>query len=118
LEKVIALMLCTFGIFCVFFVFLQVDYFVDCYYSSTERRLWLIGGTSSGTLGYFPITQKCKSPAIGAVEAILESGHTGVVRSILPATADQTSRCENACCYFETSVWLLPETYGYIPIVK
>ncbi|XP_078177068.1 transducin/WD40 repeat-like superfamily protein isoform X1 [Carex rostrata] len=69
----------------------NVDYFVDCHYSSTEDRLWLIGGTSSGTLGYFPITQKCNGTTIGAAEAILEGGHMGVVRSILPANADQTS---------------------------
>lgn len=81
-------------------VIVQVDYFVDCHYSSTEDRLWLIGGTSSGTLGYFPITQKCNGTTIGAVEAILEGGHMGVVRSILPANADQTSRYKMRMVFF------------------
>jgi WD repeat-containing protein 89 len=67
---------------------------------STEGQLWLIGATGSGTLGCFPITQKCNAPAIGTVEAILEGGHAGVVRSILPATADQTSRYEKCMLFF------------------
>ncbi|KAJ4787967.1 WD repeat-containing protein 89 [Rhynchospora pubera] len=71
---------------------LKVDYFVDCHYSSTEDLLWLIGGTSSGTLGYFPIKQNSNGTRIGAVEAILEGGHIGVVRSVLPASSDQISR--------------------------
>ncbi|GLT70505.1 hypothetical protein SLA2020_425800 [Shorea laevis] len=58
----------------------HVDYFVDCH--SEGENLWLIGGTNSGTLGYFPI--QCKGTAVvGAVEAVLGGGHTGVVRSVL-----------------------------------
>ncbi|CDP03503.1 unnamed protein product [Coffea canephora] len=65
----------------------HVDYFVDCYYSMDENRLWVIGGTNSGTLGYFPLY--CKSSqggasTIGSAEAVLLGGHAGTVRSILP----------------------------------
>ncbi|XP_071923270.1 WD repeat-containing protein GTS1-like isoform X2 [Coffea arabica] len=66
---------------------MTVDYFVDCYYSMDENRLWVIGGTNSGTLGYFPLY--CKSSqggasTIGSAEAVLLGGHAGTVRSILP----------------------------------
>ncbi|XP_071921430.1 WD repeat-containing protein GTS1 isoform X2 [Coffea arabica] len=65
----------------------HVDYFVDCHYSMDENRLWVIGGTNSGTLGYFPLY--CKSSqggasTIGSAEAVLLGGHAGTVRSILP----------------------------------
>ncbi|KAL3517450.1 hypothetical protein ACH5RR_020039 [Cinchona calisaya] len=65
----------------------HVDYFVDCHYSTEENRLWVIGGTNAGTLGYFPL--HCKSSpeeasTIGSAEAVLFGGHAGVVRSILP----------------------------------
>lgn len=65
----------------------QVDYFVDCYYSMEENRLWVIGATHTGTLGYFPLyceSSPGKMSAIGSAEAVLVGGHTGVVRSILP----------------------------------
>ncbi|KAL0920177.1 hypothetical protein M5K25_009295 [Dendrobium thyrsiflorum] len=63
----------------------HIDYFVDCYYSETKDRLWVIGGTGAGTLGYFPIN--CTVPGvIGSPEAILEGGHTGVVRTVLPVS--------------------------------
>ncbi|KAM5564013.1 WD repeat-containing protein GTS1 [Rosa sericea] len=61
----------------------DVDYFVDCHYSREAERLWLIGGANTGTLGYFPVTYT-GTRAIGSPEAILEGGHTGVVRSVLP----------------------------------
>ncbi|KAM0933092.1 putative transcription factor WD40-like family [Dioscorea sansibarensis] len=64
----------------------QIDYFVDCHYSRADDRLWVIGGTSSGTLGYFPIDHQVASGAIGPVEAILEGGHSGVVRTVLPVS--------------------------------
>ncbi|PQQ14554.1 hypothetical protein Pyn_35068 [Prunus yedoensis var. nudiflora] len=32
----------------------DVDYFVDCHYSREAEQLWVIGGTNTGTLGYFP----------------------------------------------------------------
>ncbi|CAL5426004.1 unnamed protein product [Camellia sinensis] len=60
----------------------HVDYFVDCNYSG-EDNLWVIGGTSAGTLGYFPVNCRGKG-AIGSPEAILHGGHTGIVRSVLP----------------------------------
>ncbi|KAF5931383.1 hypothetical protein HYC85_032256 [Camellia sinensis] len=60
----------------------SVDYFVDCNYSG-EDNLWVIGGTSAGTLGYFPVNCRGKG-AIGSPEAILHGGHTGIVRSVLP----------------------------------
>lgn len=63
----------------------DIDYFVDCHYSSADDRLWVIGGTGSGTLGYFPISYN-SSATIGPPEAILECGHAGVVRTVLPAS--------------------------------
>ncbi|KAJ6812430.1 WD repeat-containing protein 89-like protein isoform X1 [Iris pallida] len=63
----------------------NIDYFVDCYHSGADDRLWVIGGTGAGTLGYFPID--CSSSgAIGSPEAILEGGHAGVVRTVLPVS--------------------------------
>ncbi|XP_072993405.1 WD repeat-containing protein GTS1 [Typha latifolia] len=61
----------------------HVDYFVDCHYSVADDRLWVIGGTSSGTLGYFPVSLA----GIGSAEATLEGGHAGVVRTVLPASS-------------------------------
>ncbi|KAL5060552.1 hypothetical protein RYX36_032156 [Vicia faba] len=61
----------------------HVDYFVDCHYSKEAEKLWLIGGTNAGTLGYFPVNYS-GTATIGAAEAILEGGHTSVVRSVLP----------------------------------
>ncbi|KAG5567722.1 hypothetical protein RHGRI_003049 [Rhododendron griersonianum] len=61
----------------------HIDYFVDCHYSGQDDRLWVIGGTSAGTLGYFPVNYKGKG-AIGPPEAVLHGGHTGIVRSVLP----------------------------------
>uniref|UniRef100_A0A2P2K7Y6 Uncharacterized protein MANES_01G217700 n=2 Tax=Rhizophora mucronata TaxID=61149 RepID=A0A2P2K7Y6_RHIMU len=61
----------------------NVDYFVDCQYPGEGECLWAIGGTNAGALGYFPVN--CTGAgAIGPPEAILDGGHTGVVRSILP----------------------------------
>ncbi|KAL1290546.1 WD repeat-containing protein 89 homolog [Arachis ipaensis] len=53
----------------------QIDYFVDCHYSREADKLWLIGGTNAGSLGYFPVNYRGVA-AIGAAEAILEGGHT------------------------------------------
>ncbi|KAL8151274.1 hypothetical protein V2J09_021082 [Rumex salicifolius] len=61
----------------------HVDYFVDCY-SGEDKCLWLIGGTNAGTLGYFPVSITNGRGTIGSPEAILEGGHTGLVRSVLP----------------------------------
>lgn len=69
---------------------MQIDYFVDCHYSTTDDRLWVIGGTGSGTLGYFPINPNPVA-SIGPAEAILEGGHSGVVRSVLPASSTHIS---------------------------
>lgn len=60
-----------------------MDYFVDCHYSGDDQRLWVIGGTNAGTLGYFPVNYE-GTGGIGSPEAVLEGGHTGVVRSVLP----------------------------------
>ncbi|XP_052203575.1 WD repeat-containing protein GTS1 [Diospyros lotus] len=60
----------------------HVDYFVDCYCPGDDR-LWLIGGTSAGTLGYFPVNFRGPG-AIGSPEAVLQGGHTSIVRSVLP----------------------------------
>lgn len=64
----------------------QVDYFVDCFYSGEAERLWVIGGTNEGSLGYFPVNYREGATGIGSPEAVLEGGHTGVVRSVLPMT--------------------------------
>lgn len=64
----------------------QVDYFVDCHYSIEAERLWVIGGTNTGTLGYFPVSYT-GTRAIGSPEAVLGGGHTGVVRSVLPMSS-------------------------------
>ncbi|TVU51611.1 hypothetical protein EJB05_03051 [Eragrostis curvula] len=68
----------------------HVDYFVDCHYSLPDDCLWLIGGTTAGTLGYFPVRND-PAQAIGSAEAILEGGHTGVVRTVLPAASTHQS---------------------------
>ncbi|CAM0912291.1 unnamed protein product [Alopecurus aequalis] len=72
----------------------HVDYFVDCHYSLPDDRLWAIGGTSSGTLGYFPVRND-PAGAIGSAEAVLEGGHTGVVRTIYPAGSSLQSLGQN-----------------------
>ncbi|KAM1449639.1 hypothetical protein EV2_008471 [Malus domestica] len=64
----------------------DVDYFVDCHYSREAEQLWVIGGTNSGTLGYFPVSYK-GNKAIGSAEAVLGGGHTGIVRSVLPMSS-------------------------------
>ncbi|KAK9733660.1 hypothetical protein RND81_04G082500 [Saponaria officinalis] len=60
----------------------QIDYFIDCHSSSEDDRLWLIGATNAGTIGYFPVNYMDRT--IGSAEAILEGGHVNVVRSVLP----------------------------------
>lgn len=67
----------------------NVDYFIDCHYSVEEDRLWVIGGTNGGSLGYFPVTYK-ETRAIGPPEAILCGGHEGIVRSVLSGVPGQT----------------------------
>lgn len=62
----------------------QIDYFIDCHCSVEDDRLWVIGGTNAGTIGYFPVNYSRK--VIGPPEAILEGGHAGVVRSVLPTS--------------------------------
>ena len=78
----------------IFFFVWQVDYFVDCHYSLPDERLWLIAGTSAGTLGYFPVRND-PAGAIGPAEAILEGGHTGVVRTVYPAAGTHGSLGQN-----------------------
>ncbi|KAL6978403.1 hypothetical protein U1Q18_020071 [Sarracenia purpurea var. burkii] len=70
----------------------HVDYFVDCHYSGEDDRLWAIGGTSAGTLGYFPVNWKGTGGAIEAPEAVLHGGHTGIVRSALPLSSTRTGQ--------------------------
>lgn len=62
----------------------HVDYFIDCHCSAEDDRLWLIGGTNAGTIAYFPVNYNGR--VMSSPEAILEGGHAGVVRSILPAS--------------------------------
>ncbi|MQL90398.1 hypothetical protein Taro_022991 [Colocasia esculenta] len=71
----------------------HIDYFVDCL-PGADNGLWLVGGTNAGTLGYFPISLE-GSGAIGSVEAILEGGHSGVVRTILPVSSTHGSLARN-----------------------
>ncbi|WVZ72517.1 hypothetical protein U9M48_020959 [Paspalum notatum var. saurae] len=73
----------------------QVDYFVDCHYSQPDDQLWLIGGTSAGTLGYFPVRNDPAGAIIGSAEAVLEGGHTGVVRTVYPAAGTHQSLGQN-----------------------
>ncbi|XP_043710927.1 WD repeat-containing protein GTS1 isoform X2 [Telopea speciosissima] len=61
----------------------HVDYFVDCHYSAANDTLWVIGGTNVGTLGYFPVSYGGQK-SLGSPEAILEGGHAGIVRTVLP----------------------------------
>nr|XP_043621574.1 WD repeat-containing protein GTS1 [Erigeron canadensis] len=63
----------------------HVDYFVDCHYSAVDDRLWVIGGTNAGSLGYFPVAHGGGMRSILSPEAVLHGGHTGVVRSVLPS---------------------------------
>uniref|UniRef100_A0A5B6Z656 Uncharacterized protein n=1 Tax=Davidia involucrata TaxID=16924 RepID=A0A5B6Z656_DAVIN len=64
----------------------HVDYFADCHYSGEDDHLWVIGGTNAGTLGYFPVNYAGKG-AIGSPDAVLQGGHTGIVRSVLPMSS-------------------------------
>ncbi|KAI5074676.1 hypothetical protein GOP47_0010637 [Adiantum capillus-veneris] len=67
----------------------SVDYLVDCHYSHGAERLWLIAGNNSGSLGYFPLSYSDNQAnasnntgMIGPVSAVLDGGHTSVVRSV------------------------------------
>ncbi|XP_034692386.1 WD repeat-containing protein GTS1 [Vitis riparia] len=90
----------------------RINYFVDCHYSGDDQRLWVIGGTNAGTLGYFPVNYQGMG-AIGPPEAVLEGGHTGVVRSVLPMSSKQIGTAQSQgifgwtggedgrlCCWF------------------
>ncbi|KAK4559108.1 hypothetical protein RGQ29_008380 [Quercus rubra] len=66
----------------------HVDYFVDCHYSKEDERLWVIGGSNSGTIGYFPVNYNGVG-VIESPEAVLAGGHTGIVRSVLPMASMQ-----------------------------
>lgn len=72
--------------------------------------MFLIGGTNDGALGYFPVSS-VGSDNIGSAEAILDGGHTGIVRSILPGSQESKgvfawSGGEDArlCCWLSASV--------------
>ncbi|KAG6606965.1 WD repeat-containing protein 89-like protein [Cucurbita argyrosperma subsp. argyrosperma] len=64
----------------------HVDYLVDCHYSSEGDRLWVLGGTNDGTVGYFPVDHHKGKNAIESPDVVLEGGHIGIVRSVLPMT--------------------------------
>lgn len=65
-----------------------MEYLIRCYYISTFDTLWLIAGTQEGTVGYFPLhiptqnTGTRSAGVVGPASAVLEGGHTGVVRSL------------------------------------
>lgn len=48
--------------------------------------MWVLGGTNDGTIGYFPIDHGKGKNAIESPDIVLEGGHVGVVRSVLPTT--------------------------------
>jgi WD repeat-containing protein 89 len=54
----------------------------------------VIGGTSAGTTAYFPVRNDPVG-AIGSAEAILEGGHTGVLRTICPAGSSHQGLGQN-----------------------
>lgn len=67
----------------------SVDYLVHCHYSLGAERLWLIAGNNAGSVGYFPVSYgdsqanaSNNTGIIGPVSAVLDGGHTGVVRSV------------------------------------
>lgn len=62
----------------------HVDYFIDCHCSAQDDRLWVIGGTNAGTIAYFPVNYNGR--VMSSPEAILEGGHAGIVRTIMPAS--------------------------------
>lgn len=64
----------------------HVDYLVDCHYSNEGNRLWVLGGTNEGTMGYFPVDHRKGKNAIESPDVVLEGGHISVVRSVLPMT--------------------------------
>ncbi|KAL7112721.1 hypothetical protein ACP275_04G019800 [Erythranthe tilingii] len=70
----------------------NVDYFVDCHYSSEDDGLWVIGGTNGGTIGYFPVKYATSRKTVGCPEAVFQGGHTGIVRSVLPMCSSSSSR--------------------------
>jgi hypothetical protein len=65
-----------------------VEYLICCYYISTFDTLWLLAGTQGGIVGYFPLhippqsTRTSNVGVVGPASAVLEGGHTGVVRSV------------------------------------
>lgn len=62
---------------------LQVHYLVDCHYSSSLERLWILGGTQHGSVGFFPLTYTGNGDTyVGPASAILDGGHCDVVRSV------------------------------------
>lgn len=46
----------------------------------------MIGGTNTGTFGYFPVKYGGTN-TIGSAEAVFQGGHTGIVRSVLPLSS-------------------------------
>lgn len=66
-----------------------VDYFVDCHYSVEDDNFWVVGGTNGGTIGYFPVKYR-GTRSILAPEAVLDGGHSGVVRSVVPTRVGPT----------------------------
>ncbi|KAG0561256.1 hypothetical protein KC19_9G049100 [Ceratodon purpureus] len=81
--------------------FSPVEYLIRCYYISTFDTLWLIAGTQEGTVGYFPLhiptpnTGTTSAGAVGPASAVLEGGHTGVVRSVW-SPYDVSTNCGTA----------------------
>ncbi|CAN6468911.1 unnamed protein product [Victoria cruziana] len=77
----------------------HVDYFVDCHYHGADDKLWVIGGTNDGTLGYFPVNYR-NPQAICSPDAILGGGHSAVVRTVLPSSTVQMGSAGNFSSVF------------------
>ncbi|KAI8472326.1 MAG: WD40-repeat-containing domain protein [Monoraphidium minutum] len=79
--------------------FEEVDYLCGCYWDAASGRLFVVAGTNSGAVGFFPIDEAAAlsgalpSPAaaLGPPPVALRGAHGAVVRSVCclaPAAAD------------------------------
>lgn len=82
-----------------------MEYLIRCYYIASFDTLWLIAGTQEGTVGYFPLhiptlSSRGEAAAVGPASAVLEGGHTGLVRSVWsPYDVGTTTALEGLFCW-------------------